>query len=84
MDSGCSIDTVPTGHALSVAMGSVPASRVNRRTNVENGTTIKEHGVKQLKFRTREGRNQDWKMLFIDVEKALKSVATTCDGYAGG
>ena len=45
---------------------------------------IKEHGVKQLRFRTREGRKQDWRMLATDVKKASKSVATTCDGDGGG
>lgn len=84
MDSGCSIDTVPTGHAPNVAMGPVPASRVNSRINAANGTRIREHGVKQLKFRTREGLKQDWKLLFTDVKKALESVATTCDGDGGG
>ena len=83
MDSGCSIDTVPTGHAPNVAMGPVPASRVNRRINAANGTRVREHGVKQLKFRTRENQKQDWKMLVTDVKKALKSVATTCDGDGG-
>ena len=65
-------------------MGPVPASRANRRINAANGTRIKEHGVKKLKFRTREGRRQEWKMLVTDVKKALKSVATTCDGDGGG
>ena len=83
MDSGCSIDTMPTEHAPNIAMGPVPASRVNRRINAANGTRIKEHGVKQLKFRTRDGRKQDWQMLVTDVKKALKSVATTCDGHGG-
>ena len=31
MDSGCSIDAVPAGHAPNVAMSPVPASRANRR-----------------------------------------------------
>ena len=84
MDSGCSIDTVPTGHAPNVAMSPVPASRANRRINAANGTRIKEHGVKQLKFRTRDNQKQDWKMLVTDVKKALKSVATTCDGDGQG
>ena len=39
--------------------------------------------MKQLKFRTRDGKRQDWQMLVIDVKKALKSVATTCDGNGG-
>ena len=65
-------------------MGPVLASRVNRRINAASGTRIREHGVKQLKFRTREGRTQDRKMLVTDVKKALKSVATTCDGDGGG
>ena len=81
MDSGCSIDTVPTGHAPNVAMSPVlPAGRTNRQMNAANGTRIREHGVKQLKFYTHEGRKQDWQMLVTDVKKALKSVATTCDG----
>ena len=84
MDSGCSIDTVPTGHAPNVKMGPVPADRAHRRINAANGTRIREHGVKQLKFRTREGRRQDWKMLVTDVKKALKSVATTCDDNGNG
>ena len=37
-----------------------------------------------MRFRTREGKWQDWKMLVSDVKKALKSVATTCDGDGGG
>ena len=84
MDSGCSIDTVPTGHAPNVKMDPVPPERANRRINAANGTRIKEHGVKQVRFRTREGQKQDWKMLVTDVKKALKSVATTCDGDGGG
>ena len=84
MDSGCSVDTVPIGHAPNVAMGPISPDRANRRINAANGTRIKEHGVKQLRFRTREGRKQDWRMLFADVKKALKSVATTCDGDGGG
>ena len=84
MDSGCSIDTVPIGHAPNVTMSPRPASRANRRINAANGTRIKEHGVKQIKFRTREGQKQDWTMLATDVKKALKSVATTCDGGVAG
>ena len=80
IDSGCSIDTVPTGHAPPVAMSQVPANRANRRIHAANGTRSREHGVKQLKFRTREGRRQDWEMLVAEMKKALKSVATTCDG----
>ena len=52
MDSSCSIDTVPTGHAPNVAMGPVPPDRANRRMNAANGTRIREHGGKQLRFRT--------------------------------
>jgi len=80
MDSGCSIDTVPTGHAPNVKMSPIPPERANRRINAANGTRIKEHGVKQVRFRTREGQKQNWTMLVTDVKKALKSVATTCDG----
>ena len=84
MDSGCSIDTVPSGHAPNVAMGPIPPSRSNRRINAANGTRIKGYGVKQLGFKTREGKKQSWNMLVTDVKKALKSVATTCDGEADG
>ena len=84
MDSGCSIDTVLTGQAPNVAMRPVPSDRANRRINAANGPRIKEHGVKQLRFRTREGRKQDWRMLVTDVKKAFKSVATTSDGHGGG
>ena len=84
MDSGCSFDTVPTGHAPNVAMGRIPASRANRRINAANGTRIKEYEVKQLGFKTRERKKQSWNMLVTDVKKALKSVATTCDGDLGG
>ena len=83
MDSGCSIDTMPLGHAPNVKMGPVPASRANRRINAANGTRIREHGVKQLKFRTKGGKRQSWDMLVTDVKKALKSIATTCDGSGG-
>ena len=65
-------------------MDPVPANRANCRINVANDTRIRERGVKQLKLRTREGRRQDWKMLLTDVKKALKSVATTCDGEGSG
>ena len=37
-----------------------------------------------MRFRSREGQKQDWKMLVTDVKKALKSVATTCDGDGRG
>ena len=84
MDSGCSIDTMPVGHAPTIKMGPIPASRASRRINAANGTKIKEHGVKQLKFRTREGKRQAWDMIVTDVKKALKSVATTCDGVDTG
>ena len=84
MDSGCSIDTMPLGHAPTIKMEPIPASRLNRRINAANGTKISEHGVKQLKFRTREGKKQAWKMIVTDVKKALKSVATTCDGENTG
>ena len=76
MDSGCSIDTMPVGHAPSIAMGPIPESRLHRRINAANGTRIREHGVKRLGFRTREGKRQDWNMIVTDVKKALKSVAT--------
>ena len=46
MDSGCSIDTVPTRHAPNVEMSPVPPERANRRINAANVTRIKEHGVK--------------------------------------
>ena len=84
MDSDCSIDIVPKGHAPNVEMSPVPLERANRRINAANGTRIKEHGVKQVRFRTREGQKQDGKMLVTDVKKALKAVATTCDGDGGG
>ena len=84
MDSGCSIDIVPTVHAPNVEMSPVPPERANRRINAANGTRIKEHGVKQIRFRTREGQKQGRKMLVTDVKKAQKSVATTCDGDGGG
>ena len=58
MDSGCSIDTVPTGHAPNVAMGPIPANRANRMINAANGTRIKEYGVKQLGFKTERGRSR--------------------------
>ena len=80
MDSGCSIDTMPVGHAPSISMGPIPEWRRNRRINAANGTRIQEHGVKQLKFRTKDGKRQDWSMIVTDVKKALKSIATTCDG----
>ena len=83
MDSGCSIDTMPVTHAPNVRMGPVPASRANRRINAANGTRIQEHGVKQLKFRTKDGKKKSWQMLVTDVKKALKSIATTCDGSGG-
>ena len=84
MDSGCSIDTVPAGHAPNVEMGPVPPERASRKISAANGTRIREHGVKQLRFRTRDGYKQDWKMLVTDVKKALKSVANTCDGGPEG
>ena len=84
MDPACSIDTFPTSHAPNVKVDPVPADRANRRINAANGTRIREHGVKQLKLRTREGRRQDWEMLVTDVKKALSSVATTCDGDGSG
>ena len=65
-------------------MGPVPPGRANRRINAANGTRIKEHGLKQIRFRTREVQKQDWKMLVTDMKDALKSVATTCDGDGGG
>ena len=43
MDSGCSIDTVPTGHAPNAKMSPVLPKRANRRINAANGTRIKEH-----------------------------------------
>ena len=58
MNSGCSIETMPTGHAPGTKMGPVPASRANRRINAANGTKTREHGVKQLQFRTHEGKRQ--------------------------
>ena len=39
--------------------------------------------VKQFKFRTKEGKRKNWQMLVTDVKKALKSIATTCDGSGG-
>ena len=50
MDSGCSIDAVPSGHAPNVTMGPIPLNHANRRINAANGTRIKEYGVKQLGF----------------------------------
>ena len=84
MDSGCSIDTMPKGHAPGIATGPVPLERANRRINAANGTRICEHEVKQLKFGTRDGKRQDWKMLVTDVKKALKSASTTGDGGDNG
>ena len=69
MDSGCSIDTMPKGHAPGIALGPVLPARMNRRINAANGMRIQEHGVKQLKFRTRNGRRQDWKKLVTDMKK---------------
>ena len=57
---------------------------MNRGIGTASWTRIQEHGVKQLKFRTRNGRRQDWKILVTDVKKALKSGATSCDGNGGG
>ena len=74
---------MPVGHAPGIAMGPVPAERLHRRINAANGTRIKEHGVKQLRFRARSGKRQDWKMLVTDVKKAFESLATTCDDHNG-
>ena len=41
MDSGFSIDTMPTGHAPGIKMGPVPTRRANRRINAANGTRIR-------------------------------------------
>ena len=84
MDSGCSIDTMPLGHAPTIELGPIPPERANRKINAANGTRITEHGVKKLQFRTRDGQRQAWKMIVTDVKKALKSVATTCDGDGSG
>jgi hypothetical protein len=59
MDSGCSIDTVPTGHAPNVKMDPVPPERANRRINAANGTRITESsrsGSAPVKGRSRIGR----------------------------
>ena len=84
MDSGCSIDTMPVGHAPNVKLDPTPPERRNRKINAANGTRIQEHGVKKLKFKTRDGKRQTWDMIATDVRKALKSVATTCDGKDTG
>ena len=46
MDSGCSIDTMPLGHAPTIKMGHVPPERANQRINAANSTCIREHGKK--------------------------------------
>ena len=40
--------------------------------------------MKHLGYKTREGKKQNWNMLVTDMKKAVKSVATTCDGDIGG
>ena len=80
MDSGCSIDIVPSGHAPNVRLRPRPKHRPGRVINAANGTRIKEHGMKKLKFRMKFGQKLTWNMVAADVKKALKSVAVTCDG----
>ena len=84
MDSGCSLDTVPATHAPNIRMEPIPARRQGRVINAANGTRIKEHGEKQISFKTKLGKEMSWCMAATDVKKALKSVATTCDGDGTG
>ena len=84
MDSGCSLDTIPATHAPNIQMDPIPARRHGRVINAANGTKIKEHGEKHVRFKTRLGKSMNWCMAATDVKKALKSVATTCDGDEAG
>ena len=84
MDSGCSLDTVPATHAPNIRMKPIPPRRQGRVINAANGTKIKEHGEKHIKFKTKLGKEMNWCMAATDVKKALKSVAATCDGDEAG
>ena len=84
MDSGCSLDIMPVGAAPGIKMQKTPEARKNKVISAANGTRIKEHGVKRLRFRTRDGKRQAWSMVAGDVKKALKSIAVTCDGVETG
>ena len=72
-----------TGHAPNVAMGTVPASRDNRRINAANVTRIREHGVSSSSFAPVRVESKIGRCLSLMWPKALKSVATTCDGDGG-
>ena len=45
IDSGCSIDTMPAGHAPNITLGPIPEHRRGRVISAANGTRIKESGV---------------------------------------
>ena len=85
MDSGCSMYTMQCtqGMCLALPLARFLWSQANRRINAANGTRIREHEVKQLKFHTCYGKRQYWQILVIYVKKVFKSVATTCDGIGG-
>ena len=84
MDPGRSLDIMPVGASPGIKMQKTPEARKNKVISAANGTRIKEHGVKRLRFRTRDGKKQAWSMVAGEVKKALKSIAVTCDGDETG
>ena len=84
MDSGFAIDTMPGETAPGCKLLLIPSHRKGRKIVAANGTRIKEHGVRKLKFSTNAGQKLSWDMVPANVKKALKSVAVTCDGVETG
>ena len=66
------------------AMKPTPSSRKGRTIAAANGSVIREYGVMELKFASKDGTQRAWDMLVTDVKKALKSIALTCDGTDTG
>ena len=85
MDSSCAIDTMPGEAAPGCKLLPIPPHRKGRKIVAANGTRIKQHGVRKLRFSTNAGQKlSSWDMVAADVKKVLKSVAVTCHGVEKG
>ena len=79
MDSGATVDIMPSEYVPHVKAQPCTGIRKGRRLVAANQTPIVEKGEKRIQGVTDDGQDIDWKFIAGDVGKVLKSTATTCD-----
>ena len=79
LDSGCEVDIMPKDKLPQFTLKPTTGERKGKKMSAANGTPILEVGEREVKFMTETGKEVTWPFIAGDVNKMLKSVATTCD-----